>query len=65
MATPSARAQVARRNDRIAAIVNEYFQARPYPQNQWPRTELITELRAYADELVQAAYGAVKENASC
>ncbi len=64
MATVSARAQVARRNERIAGIVNEYYQTRPYPQNQWPRGKLIAALQAYADELVQAAYAAVKEESA-
>jgi len=62
MSGPNAQKRLSSRHETTAGIVNEWFQSLPYPQNQRPRHDLIRELSAHIDDLIQAAYTVAKED---
>jgi hypothetical protein len=56
MTGPSPSKKLSIRHEATAAIVNERFQGLPWPHNQHPRHDLIRELNAHLDDVIEAAY---------
>lgn len=62
MTGPSPRKKLSIRHESTAAIVNEWFQGLPWPHNERTRHDLIRELNAHVDDMVEAAYAVSKSD---